>query len=196
MKTYTIAVFDGDGIGPEVMAPTLAVLDTVLGKIGGRAFEYNHLPAGAFTDNLPVSKGIDHIAGHRSAMSLMNVAYVRGTKDAVTGIPKGLFWDGRSESLENQALHPVEDPIELHNTWPEAIKRFKNHDKYPEYFRKAFGITNKSEITKELAAKAIAQFVDCRRSSARPSPRQLFIERKRAAALLQANTYFGTLGAR
>ena len=107
-----------------------------------------HLQEGSFTDNLPVSEGIDGIAGNRSSMPLINLAYNF----------KGLFWDGRVNSLEEQALLPVEDPIELHNNWDDLVEKLKAHDSYPEKFRKAFGITNKSQITKELAVKAIAQF--------------------------------------
>ena len=106
-----------------------------------------HSPKGSFTDNLAVSKGIDGIAGTRSSMSLLNIAYVTP-----------LFWDGRAASLEEQALAPVENPIELHVSWTTVVERLKSHPTYPNLFRKAFGITNKSEITKELAAKAIAQF--------------------------------------
>ncbi len=107
-----------------------------------------HAPNGSFTDNLAVSVGIDGIAGRRSSMSLLNVGYFN----------TGLFWDGRVVTLEEQALLPVEDPIELHQTWPNIIDKFQNHATYPEMFRKAFGISTKGEITKELAAKAIAQF--------------------------------------
>ena len=107
-----------------------------------------HFPVGGFTDTLPVSVGIDGIPGRRSSMALMNVGYYY----------EGLFWDGRSTTLEEQALLPVEDPIELHNQWPNVVQKFKEHEFYPEMFRKAFGIDNTSEITKELAAKAIAQF--------------------------------------
>lgn len=107
-----------------------------------------HLPQGSFTDNRTVSVGIDGIAGRRSAMSLLNIAYATN----------GLFWDGRSMTLETQALLPVEDPIEMHNTWTNVISKLKTHPTYPELFRKAFGIKNTKEITKELAAKAIAQF--------------------------------------
>jgi cytochrome c peroxidase len=107
-----------------------------------------HLPQASFTDNKAVSTGIDGIAGRRSSMSLLNVAYVAD----------GLFWDGRARTLEEQALLPVEDPIELHHTWPQVVEQLKNHPNYPTLFRKAFGIKNKSEITKELAAKALAQF--------------------------------------
>jgi cytochrome c peroxidase len=107
-----------------------------------------HLPQASFTDNKAVSVGIDGIPGRRSSMSLLNVAY----------ISTFLFWDGRVKTLEEQALLPVEDPIELHTTWPTVIGRLQNHPEYPELFRKAFGITGCEKITKELAAKAIAQF--------------------------------------
>ena len=107
-----------------------------------------HLPQGSFTDNLAVSVGIDGIAGRRSAMSLLNIAYATN----------GLFWDGRSPSLEDQALRPVEDPIEMHNTWTNVVAKLKVHPTYPALFRKAFGINNTNEMTKELAAKAMAQF--------------------------------------
>jgi len=107
-----------------------------------------HLPQGSFTDHKAFSIGIGGVLGRRSSMSLLNVAYVNN----------GLFWDGRSPNLEAQALMPVEDVIELHNTWPNVISKLKVHPSYPALFRKAFGITDRDSITKELAAKAMAQF--------------------------------------
>lgn len=107
-----------------------------------------HAPNGNFTDNLPVSVGIDGIPGRRSSMSLLNIGYVY----------EGLFWDGRVTTLEEQALLPIEDPIELHNDWGTVESDLQAHQTYPAMFRRAFGIDFKSEITKELAAKAIAQF--------------------------------------
>lgn len=107
-----------------------------------------HAPQGSFTDNKAVSKGIDGLPGDRSSMSLLNIAYVTN----------GLFWDGRASSLEDQAIAPVENPIEMHATWINVVEKLKNHPTYPAQFRKAFGISDRDEITKELAAKAIAQF--------------------------------------
>ncbi len=107
-----------------------------------------HLVSASFTDNLGVSTGIDGIAGNRSSMSLLNVGFYY----------TGLFWDGRTNTLEEQALQPIEDPVELHNTWTNVIDKLKVHPDYPILFRKAFGITTVDEITKELAAKAIASF--------------------------------------
>ncbi len=122
--------------------------DPILSADSTQSCSSCHLPSGSFTDNLPVSVGIDGIAGRRSSMSLLNIGYV--TQD--------LFWDGRSATLEEQALLPVEDPIELHHSWPAVVEQLRRHESYPEMFRKAFGISNTNEITKELAAKALAQF--------------------------------------
>jgi len=103
---------------------------------------------GSFTDNLALSPGITGELGRRSSMSLLNVGFNTN----------GLFWDGRVQTLEEQAFLPIEDPIEMHSTWEESVKRLKRHPDYPERFRKAFGIANSGEITADLTVKAIAQF--------------------------------------
>ena len=46
-NSYNIAVFEGDGIGPEIMAPTLTVLDAAMEKAGAGALSYQSLHAGA-----------------------------------------------------------------------------------------------------------------------------------------------------
>jgi cytochrome c peroxidase len=107
-----------------------------------------HMSTNGFTDGAKVSIGIDKIAGTRSSMSLINIGFVKS----------GLFWDGRVKTLEDQALLPVEDPIEMHHLWSKVEEELKNHPTYPKMFREAFGISNTSEITKKLAVKAIAQF--------------------------------------
>lgn len=116
-----------------------------------------HLPEKNFTDGKAVSTGIDGLTGRRSAMPLLNIAYSDYEPTSPADTFK-LFWDGRSKSLEDQALRPVQDPIEMHNTWANAVADLKADANYPTLFRKAFGISSKKEITKELAAKAIAQF--------------------------------------
>lgn len=102
----------------------------------------------AFTDNLATSVGIDGIAGTRSSMSLLNIGFFYN----------GLFWDGASDNLEEQAIEPVQNPVELHEDWGNVEEKLRNHEDYPTRFRKAFGIQDESEITKELATKALAQF--------------------------------------
>ena len=122
--------------------------DPILSANNEMACANCHLPASGFTDNLAVSTGIDGTAGTRSSMALFNIGYYT----------KGLFWDGSSNSLEEQALLPVEDPIELHDSWENVVEKLAQHADYPTLFRQAFGIENSGEITKELTAKAIAQF--------------------------------------
>ncbi len=104
-----------------------------------------HNQALGFTDNeLQFSTGIDGIEGDKNSMQLINLLW-----------SDRLFWDGRSETLEEQALEPVENPIELHDTWPNVVEKLERHPVYPILFEQAFGSRT---ITKELAAKAIAQF--------------------------------------
>lgn len=122
--------------------------DPIMSADSSQSCSSCHLSKGAFTDNLAVSKGIDGIEGSRSAMSLLDIGYVSS----------GLFWDGRVQTLEEQALIPVEDPVEMHHEWSKLIDQLREHSEYPNDFRRAFGIECKEEITKELAAKAIAQF--------------------------------------
>lgn len=102
----------------------------------------------AFTDGLDKSIGIDGKVGKRSSMSLANIGFAN----------RGLFWDGRVSTLEIQALHPVEDPNEMDEKWPNVIRKLQVHPTYQQMFRKAFGIKNNKEITKEMVAKALAQF--------------------------------------
>lgn len=104
-----------------------------------------HAPSLAFTDGKAVSKGIDSIAGTRSAMPLINLGY-----------GQFFFWDGRSHSLEEQALEPVVNPIEMHETWPSAMSKLQADAVYPTLFMRAFGT---DQIDSLLVAKAIAQFI-------------------------------------
>lgn len=107
-----------------------------------------HLPQFGFTDGLATSTGVLGINGRRSSMPIMNLAFNT----------KGFFWDGRVATLEEQALIPIEDHLELNESWENVEEKLRNHANYPEMFRAAFGIDTKSQITRDLAVKAIAQF--------------------------------------
>lgn len=104
-----------------------------------------HVQAFAFSDrSRQFSIGIDGIAGTRNAPAIVNAAWNSDN-----------FWDGRSPTLEDQALGPVPNPIEMHLPWKLAVEKLRAHAEYPELFRQAFGT---SEITSDLVVKAIAQF--------------------------------------
>jgi tartrate dehydrogenase/decarboxylase/D-malate dehydrogenase len=71
MKTYEIAVYPGDGIGPEVIDQAVRVLEAAQSKVGGFNLRLTHLPWGADywmetgrtapTDFLDVLRPIDAI---------------------------------------------------------------------------------------------------------------------------------------
>ena len=105
-----------------------------------------HSPENAFTDSNRFSEGIDGRLGTRNSMPLFNMAWNYDEK---------FFWDGRSFGLEEQVLEPVKNPIEMHNTWVNAMESLQNHSEYPTLFNQAFGT---STIDSTLVTNAIAQF--------------------------------------
>lgn len=105
-----------------------------------------HNQATSFTDAPnKFSEGIDGMVGNKNSMAIINMAWNRD-----------FFWDGRSTSLEKQALEPVRNPIEMHENWSNAIKKLQADTSYTNLFKKAFG-TDKTDST--LAARAMAQFM-------------------------------------
>lgn len=104
-----------------------------------------HAAAFNFSDNRKrFSEGITGDIGTRNSMAVINVGWM-----------DDLFWDGRAKGLEDQALEPVPNPIEMHLEWSEAMTKLNSHTEYPELFFKAFGTR---EIDSTLVVKAIAQF--------------------------------------
>jgi len=120
--------------------------DTILSADNSQSCASCHAPANAFTDASQFSDGIDGVFGNRNSMPIFNAAFNYDEK---------FFWDGRSLGLEQQALEPVENPIEMHNTWGKAVADLQNTTDYPDLFQAAFGT---AIISKELVTKAIAQF--------------------------------------
>lgn len=103
-----------------------------------------HNPEKGWTDNAPVSTGIDGLKGGRSAPTVLNTAY-----------GKLMFWDGRAPSLEAQSQGPPQNPIEMgKQTYKEIIDRLRTIPGYREQFEKVFG----TNVTLDGMAKAIAAF--------------------------------------
>lgn len=103
-----------------------------------------HKPNAGFSDERQFSIGIDGLPGKRQAMPIVNLGY-----------SQTFFWDGRANSLSEQALIPVRDPIEMHEDWSNAMSELQADPIYPPMFEKAFGT---STIDSILVGKAIAQF--------------------------------------
>jgi cytochrome c peroxidase len=107
-----------------------------------------HEAAKAFTDSpLVTSEGINKLTGTRNAPTVVNAAYM-----------KTQFWDGRSPSLEDQALHPFLNPVEMALPDHGPILEIARTD--PEYVKAFEGVFGKSGegITMDEVTKAIAAF--------------------------------------
>lgn len=104
-----------------------------------------HLKNSAFSDPNQFSQGISGAFGNRNASAIVNAAWNTSN-----------FWDGRAITLEEQALGPVTNPVEMNSdSWESVVKELKETEHYPELFAKAFGIAH---FDSTHVAKAIAQF--------------------------------------
>jgi len=101
-----------------------------------------HDPQLGWGDGKRFAFGHDRKLGGRNAMTLFNVAFY-----------KKLFWDGRANSLEDQARFPVADHLEMNmdvKVMEEKIAKFKS---YQAMFSAAFGqpTINATNIFKAIA---------------------------------------------
>lgn len=105
-----------------------------------------HRPEFAFSEPTAISTGIRGQKGGRKAPPVINLAW--------TLFPH-FFWDGRASSLEEQALGPIANPIEMGNTHDAMVSALNASPGYARYFKEAFG---DELITKERVAKAVADY--------------------------------------
>jgi len=87
-QSFTIAVFEGDGIGPEIMAPTLDILELLQNDTSKYRLNFKKVPAGANEylksgralpdQSLEIAKSSDAIL--LAAMGLPNIRYEDGTE--------------------------------------------------------------------------------------------------------------------
>ena len=109
-----------------------------------------HSVKDAFTDGASVSTGINGQQGGRSAPTVINRGYSTAQ-----------FWDGRSPSLEDQAIGPIANPIEMTNekdpggAHQTCVDRLHQVPEYRARFKKAYG---DEDFTIEHVGKAIATF--------------------------------------
>jgi cytochrome c peroxidase len=96
-------------------------------------------------DSRSTSMGVHGKTGGRNAPTVWNSAF-----------HSVQFWDGRVDTLEDQAKGPVTNPVEM--GMPEieqAMDKVRAIPGYKPYFEKAFG---KDSMTVDNAAKAVAAF--------------------------------------
>ncbi|NQV23901.1 MAG: c-type cytochrome [Rhodopirellula sp.] len=101
-----------------------------------------HAPELGFSNGDRFATGVGGAKGGRSAPSVINSAYYAQQ-----------FWDGRAASLEEQALGPIANPIEMALSIEDAVARLNKIAGYKSQFQKVFGTDANSEgIAKAIAA--------------------------------------------
>jgi cytochrome c peroxidase len=121
--------------------------DPNLSANGSTSCSSCHSQQTAFTDARRFSKGFEGKAVDRNSMSLVNLRYYR---------PGKFFWDERADSLEDQVLMPIENPVEMGHELNALVSQLQSDPIYPPLFHDAFGTP---EVTKERLSRALAQFI-------------------------------------
>ncbi|HLG57330.1 MAG TPA: cytochrome c peroxidase [Vicinamibacterales bacterium] len=103
-----------------------------------------HNPGLSWGDGLPRAIGHGmHQLGRRTP-TILNLAWA-----------PALFWDGRAESLEEQALGPIAAAGEMNLRLTDMVQRLKSICGYRDLFERAYP---REPISPETVAKAIATF--------------------------------------
>lgn len=97
----------------------------------------------AFADTLALSPGVNGRLGTRNTPSAMNMR-----------LQESFFWDGRASTLEQQALIPIENPVEMNLLVDSAIARLNTDIFYRQSFLRIF----KELPSKKTLAKALSDF--------------------------------------
>jgi|CXWL01.1.fsa_nt_gi cytochrome c peroxidase len=78
--------------------------------------------------------GKEKSIGHEGAVNKMNSPTIQNS-----WFYKKLFWDGRSNSLEDQAFAPINSESEMHSEMPELPRKLRKIKGYAPLFDSAFG---------------------------------------------------------
>jgi cytochrome c peroxidase len=147
-------------MAPVSVAPSglkaAAVDDAAKVELGFRLF-FDPRLAG----NGKMSCATCHQPGHgysNAEPTAMGIAGQRGSRNVPTILAIGknpsFFWDGRAGSLEEQALGPIQNPVEMNARLEDVVARLAATDVYPPRFQAAFG----TGVDAPGIAKAIAAF--------------------------------------
>jgi cytochrome c peroxidase len=119
-----------------------------------------HDPKSGFAEPRAVSLGVGGATGVRNAPTVLNAAFLAEQ-----------FWDGRAKTLEEQALQPLVNPVEMGMPDHAAVEaKLRGLAEYPPLFAAAFG---EPGITIERVGQAIATFERTLLSLAAPIDRFL-----------------------
>lgn len=129
-----------------------------------------HDPKTGWAGHDATDTGIGGRVGDRNSGTVVNSGYM-----------KFQFWDGRAGSLEEQALGPIHNPVEMGETLENVVRKLNAVPGYKQQFQEVFG----TEVTADGIAKAIAAFERTIVSGPSPYDRYLAGDKKvmNAAAL-------------
>ena len=118
--------------------------DTRLSADGKVSCATCHEPKRAFTDGKKVAEGIGGRLGTRNSPTLFNSMFSTGQ-----------FWDGRAETLEEQARMPLTNLDEMGNrSLDEVLGKMSAVPEYVQGFQRVFG----GPVTIDGFAKAVAAY--------------------------------------
>lgn len=101
-----------------------------------------HLPDKAFADGRKLSPGAHGKLLTRHTQSCLNVGFLTT-----------FFWDGRAATLEEQALGPIQSPVEMNQPLDDLEPELSDVPGYVAEFQTVFGrAPNRDDIAKALAA--------------------------------------------
>lgn len=125
----------------------LLYFDPILSGDNTVSCAHCHHPTKGFADGLDFSVGVRGQRTGRSAPSVWNSAFY-----------KEQFWDGRANTLEDQAKGPIQSTVEMDQKPDALIVELKAIPAYVDLFAKAFGGQGPASVTFDNVAIAIAAF--------------------------------------
>ena len=137
--------------------------DTNLSNPIGQACASCHSPENAFSDpnNTPITQGaVANAFGNRNVPSLSYNVFApsRYYNDVDGTYIGGLFLDGRSNSLQEQFIHPILNPVEMNNSSiAEVANKIKNASYYTQIVS-VYGATNSDSELLTYVADALARY--------------------------------------
>lgn len=135
--------------------------DTTLSIPSGQSCASCHKAENAFADNKTVSEGaIKGRFGNRNTLSLKYASFTAPFRDDGWGNwSGGFFWDGRADSLEEQAAGPFFNPLEM-NTTPAKLAQALRQSSYFELLVRKYGeaVQQDDENLINAAFEALAAF--------------------------------------
>lgn len=102
-----------------------------------------HNPKQGFSNGLPVGVGVEGRTGNRNTPTILAAKHNQFQ-----------FWDGRARTLEEQALGPIVNPVEMDADLAALEVELQAIPMYARLFRRAYG----TGVTREGIGKAIAAF--------------------------------------